>query len=204
MRFSAALLSLPFLACISGTPTNVGGEPSSADLISERQISNWAWSDIVQQRSPSDPENLRKRIVYNPRITYPTSETVWTAGSMAKVTWDASDLPKELSNSKGQLKLGYTPANGDGGENLSEGYLAKDFPLSDGKVSFTVPGNTKTRNDYIVVLFGDSGNASPKFTIQEEESATPIKTTEKLVEDKVAKDFFKEGLYGRDVAAASQ
>lgn len=43
--------------------------------------------------------------------------------------------------------------------------LANKFPLSAGTVSFTVPASLATRDDYIVVLFGDSGNASPHFKI---------------------------------------
>ncbi|KAK0526133.1 hypothetical protein OC835_005386 [Tilletia horrida] len=35
-----------------------------------------------------------------------------------------------------------------------------------GHVSFHLPANLPTRHDYIVVLFGDSGNASPLFTIR--------------------------------------
>lgn len=64
--------------------------------------------------------------------------------------------------------------------------LATGFPLIDGAVNITVPGDAATRDDYIVVrtytspfgpmrhalifilntVFGDSGNASPKFTIK--------------------------------------
>lgn len=30
----------------------------------------------------------------------------------------------------------------------------------------SIPSNLTTRNDYIIILFGDSGNISPDFTIQ--------------------------------------
>lgn len=49
---------------------------------------------------------------------------------------------------------------------LSPGWtLADKFPLTAGTVSFTVPADVKQRDDYIVVLLGDSGNASPHFKI---------------------------------------
>ena len=43
--------------------------------------------------------------------------------------------------------------------------LAEDFKMADGNVTFTVP-HVKERDDYVVVLMGDSGNHSPKFTIR--------------------------------------
>lgn len=42
--------------------------------------------------------------------------------------------------------------------------LATGFPITMGRAEITVPSVT-TRNSYILVLFGDSGNASPRFTI---------------------------------------
>lgn len=44
--------------------------------------------------------------------------------------------------------------------------LADKFPLTAGAVSFNLPKNLAARDDYIVVLFGDSGNASPHFSIK--------------------------------------
>lgn len=44
--------------------------------------------------------------------------------------------------------------------------LAAGFPLNSGSWNVTLPDNLATRSDYIVVVFGNSGNASPKFTIQ--------------------------------------
>jgi len=43
--------------------------------------------------------------------------------------------------------------------------LATDFDIRQGKVPITVP-SVKQGNNYIVVLFGDSGNRSPTFRIE--------------------------------------
>lgn len=49
---------------------------------------------------------------------------------------------------------------------LAEWTLADGFPLTSGSVNFVLPTDVAARDDYIVVLFGDSGNASPKFSIK--------------------------------------
>jgi hypothetical protein len=50
-----------------------------------------AWTDVVLQRSPADPElqqqKLAERIVYNPRILTPAGGESWTAGSQYSATW---------------------------------------------------------------------------------------------------------------------
>jgi hypothetical protein len=62
--------------------------------------------------------------------------------------------------------LGYLLSDGAGGENLDVDHpLAQDFPLDAGKVKFVVPP-VKPRHNYVIALFGDSGNISPKFTIE--------------------------------------
>jgi hypothetical protein len=50
--------------------------------------------------------------------------------------------------------------------------LAEGFRLRAGKQEITVP-SVPQRNDYIVVLMGDSGNQSPTFTIQPADGAPP-------------------------------
>lgn len=44
--------------------------------------------------------------------------------------------------------------------------LASGFPLNKGAQSVTLPSDLETKKTYIIVLMGDSGNASPKFLIQ--------------------------------------
>jgi len=112
------------------------------------------------------PVHLSKRDVWSPPITTPNKSTVWCIGSEVTATWDTSNAPAEITNPTGTLFLGHLNGDGSGGENLDVDHpLANGFPLSQGKVSFEVP-NVKPRNNYIVVLMGDSGNASQKFKIK--------------------------------------
>ncbi|TFY80914.1 hypothetical protein EWM64_g3099 [Hericium alpestre] len=104
---------------------------------------------------------LVKRIVVDPQITTPTASTVWTVGSSVTVTWDTTQIPSS-GNFTGQLILGF---NENESENLQlDNPLAQGFDLRAGKVDVTVP-DVAPKSDYIVVLMGDSGNASPEFTI---------------------------------------
>jgi len=102
-----------------------------------------------------------KRIVIDPPITSPNANTVWTPGNSELVTWDTSAIPS-TGNFTGMLVLGHQSA---GSENLDiERPLESGFSLRDGSVHVTCP-TVSPGNTYIVVLFGDSGNASPQFTI---------------------------------------
>ncbi|KAJ7147136.1 hypothetical protein C8R43DRAFT_542564 [Mycena crocata] len=103
---------------------------------------------------------LDTRTVYAPPITNPTSSSVWTVGKKETVTWDATGIPPGVT---GEIRLGYLEP-GNPSEHLSVA-LASGFNLTDEKVEVTVPA-VVTRTSYIVVLFGDSGNMSPEFTIQ--------------------------------------
>ncbi|KDQ62523.1 hypothetical protein JAAARDRAFT_701189 [Jaapia argillacea MUCL 33604] len=112
--------------------------------------------------SSPTPAAATELIVYSPPITSPTAGQIWPKGSIQTVTWDTSNIPSEKENSTGLLLLGYEQ---NGSENLNIAQpLASGFLLSTGSVQVTVP-NVVTRFDYIVVLFGDSGNTSPEFTI---------------------------------------
>ncbi|KIM56802.1 hypothetical protein SCLCIDRAFT_1220079 [Scleroderma citrinum Foug A] len=110
-----------------------------------------------------------ENIVFRPMITYPTAGITWAACSTQKATWETDNLPDELKNATGLLLLGHQTADS---ENLDiYNPLASQFPLNAGFVEFMVPCNATAMSDYIVVLFGDSGNASPQFTI------TPVPST---------------------------
>ncbi|PBK99774.1 hypothetical protein ARMGADRAFT_985691 [Armillaria gallica] len=96
------------------------------------------------------------RDVYSPPITSPDANTVWTVNTTQTVTWDTSNAPVNISNRasiwlrKGDYAFGPE--------------LAVDFDLRSGKQDVTVPWVVEG-DDYIIVLFGDSGNWSPEFTI---------------------------------------
>ncbi|KAI0314655.1 hypothetical protein OF83DRAFT_1135751 [Amylostereum chailletii] len=101
---------------------------------------------------------VQKRDVWDPKVLYPHTGTVWTLGATHNVTWDTSDAPANISNGaavylrKGDSTLIATP-------------LAQGFDLRAGRIEVTVPTNITTGDDYRIVLFGDSGNWGPLFTI---------------------------------------
>jgi len=102
---------------------------------------------------------LDSRTVFAPVITSPSAGTVWIVGKVETVTWNATGIPTGVT---GKIVLGFLTSES---ENLSKDDLASGFNLADGKVDITVP-SVATRTNYIIALFGDSGNISPKFTIQ--------------------------------------
>ncbi|KDQ62596.1 hypothetical protein JAAARDRAFT_189894 [Jaapia argillacea MUCL 33604] len=107
---------------------------------------------------------LRSRDIWDPPVTSPSAATIWNVGETQTITWDTSTKPSLVTSYVGQAVLGYLQ-DGDPGEHLMlDPPLASGFNLTDGKVQITVP-NVPPRSTYIVVLMGDSGNASPQFTI---------------------------------------
>lgn len=101
-----------------------------------------------------------RAVVYDPRITYPDSSAVWTAGRTELVKWDTTGVPTGYN---GSIHLGYLAMQS---EHIMPMPLANDLDLSIGRAMVSIPSNLTTRNDYIIILFGDSGNISPDFTIQ--------------------------------------
>ncbi|KAF8630011.1 hypothetical protein AX15_003160 [Amanita polypyramis BW_CC] len=107
---------------------------------------------------------LKERDVVAPPVTAPNATSTWSVGSVQTVVWDTSMLPpdNEITNKIGQVVLGHL---GGGGLNLMlDNPLASGFKITQGSINVVVP-NVPPRNDYIVVLFGDSGNTSPAFAI---------------------------------------
>ncbi|KAN0091166.1 hypothetical protein V8E55_004732 [Tylopilus felleus] len=99
-----------------------------------------------------------RRDVWVPPVISPDSNTVWTTGGTYTVSWNTSSQPSQVTNPLGRV---YLRING-----LTQSTpLAEDFPLASGQVNVTVPANTTPSNEWEVVLFGDSGNFSPAFTI---------------------------------------
>ncbi|KXN87620.1 hypothetical protein AN958_08401 [Leucoagaricus sp. SymC.cos] len=107
---------------------------------------------------------LAQRDVFNPHITNPRQGTVWIVGSQETVTWETDNIPpdSQLTNPNGRVILGFMENNS---LNLQLDHpLAENFKLRTGQVTITVP-DVPPREDYIIVLMGDSGNASPAFAI---------------------------------------
>lgn len=100
---------------------------------------------------------VMKRDVWVPTITSPTSESTWVVGKKFYVTWDTSSKPAQVTNPDGKVYLRQ-------GDATQSDPIATGFSLDDGQVEVTVPADT-TPGDYMVVLFGDSGNWSGEFPI---------------------------------------
>jgi hypothetical protein len=101
---------------------------------------------------------IQTRDVFVPQVLYPKSGTWWTVGQRHNVTWDISSPPAQITNPVGKIYLRKGQAT------LLEHTLASDFDITIGRTEITVP-DVLPGDDYAVVLFGDSGNFSPVFTI---------------------------------------
>ncbi|PPQ66210.1 hypothetical protein CVT26_011069 [Gymnopilus dilepis] len=104
------------------------------------------------QASPLALEARNKLDVFVPRIIKPDSNTVWTIGQEATVVWDTSDAPATISNGASVVLNDF-------------GVVAKGFDLKAGNVSFIVP--VVATGPHFITLFGDSGDYSPVFTVQD-------------------------------------
>lgn len=109
--------------------------------------------------SVATPATRSVQDVYVPQVTYPTEGVQWVIGDYYNVTWDTSNPPAQITNSQGLIVLAknYTLTG------LSAP-LAAGFSILDGTVQVQVP-NVTPGDDYQVVVFGDSGNYSPTFSI---------------------------------------
>ncbi|KAJ7085006.1 hypothetical protein C8R43DRAFT_1051636 [Mycena crocata] len=103
------------------------------------------------------PLTLETRDVFVPPVTYPHAGTVWSVGQRHNVTWDASNPPKQITNGIGRIMLRK-------GDLTTPVILQENFSILLGRIEVTVPWVLEG-NDYKIVLFGDSGNFSPNFTI---------------------------------------
>ncbi|GJE98438.1 hypothetical protein PsYK624_146680 [Phanerochaete sordida] len=94
-----------------------------------------------------------------PPVIEPHAGAVWVVGQYYNITWDNADPPVNITDQLGHAYLA------KGFEYNSDGpQLASNFPLLQGWVTVQVP-NVANGDDYSVVLFGDSANFGPEFTI---------------------------------------
>ncbi|KAG5716653.1 hypothetical protein E4T56_gene16388 [Termitomyces sp. T112] len=108
---------------------------------------------------------LTTRDVFSPHITSPNETTIWPVGTQQMVTWETDNIPpdSQLTDPNGIIVLGHLGPSG--GLNLDLDHpLAQGFKLRVGHAQVIVP-SVPPRDDYIIVLFGDSGNSSPTFAI---------------------------------------
>ncbi|PPQ71179.1 hypothetical protein CVT25_004819 [Psilocybe cyanescens] len=101
---------------------------------------------------------LVQRDVFVPPILDPHAGTVWTSGESRLVTWDTSNHPVNITNKLGSIFLRKD-------NRITPLILAQNFDILQGQVQVTVPLVVEA-DDYSLVLFGDSGNFSPNFTIK--------------------------------------
>ncbi|KAI0339004.1 hypothetical protein BDW22DRAFT_1362343 [Trametopsis cervina] len=95
-----------------------------------------------------------------PPILYPQAGTVWTVGQKHNVTWSLNNVPSQITNPNGKLVLA------KGGYLIGlDKPIAQNFSIALGRIEITVPDVQEPGNDYALVLFGNSGNSSPNFTI---------------------------------------
>jgi hypothetical protein len=102
-------------------------------------------------------QDMTKRDVFVPKVVYPRAGVVWSVGQRHNVTWDTSNAPTHISNGASVILRK--------GELATPLILAKGFDLRSGRVEVTVPW-VVPGDDYTLVLFGDSGNFSPTFSIK--------------------------------------
>jgi len=100
---------------------------------------------------------LEPRDVYVPPITKPIAGDIWIVGECYDVKWDTSNPPAQITNTLGEIDLRRN--------NITFLTLAKGFDIRLGTYKITVP-QVPDGDDYQIVLFGDSGNFSPYFTIE--------------------------------------
>ncbi|KAF7297717.1 hypothetical protein MKEN_01395100 [Mycena kentingensis (nom. inval.)] len=105
---------------------------------------------------PSDIFARKPLDVWAPTVLYPSEGAILTSGESCTLVWNATNPPAHISNGAFVLLR----RNGRSYPFV----LAKDFDLRAGSVTFPLP-EVFSGDDYSFVLFGDSGNFSPLFTI---------------------------------------
>ncbi|KAJ7095730.1 hypothetical protein B0H15DRAFT_68557 [Mycena belliarum] len=110
------------------------------------------------------PSHASRRDVYSPPIISPNGSTKWVKGTEVNVTWSTANMPSKITNPNGKIFLGHLEASSSNEHLDLEHPLAEGFDIRDGHRIITVP-TVSSREDYIIVLMGDSGNRSPVFTI---------------------------------------
>ncbi|RDB24855.1 hypothetical protein Hypma_007899 [Hypsizygus marmoreus] len=100
---------------------------------------------------------IEARDVFVPRILTPTDGEIWLVGQLHTITWNVTNAPAQITNPVGKIML----RKGNRTLNVT---LAENFDILSGITTVTVP-DVCPGHDYRVVLFGDSGNWGPEFSI---------------------------------------
>lgn len=103
--------------------------------------------------------SLVARDVFVPPVLTPNSDSVWKIGTNQTVTWDVSNPPKRITNSRASIVL------------VKDGRLDIDHPLATdldvlcGSAVVLVPETVAPGDNYQIIVFGDSGNTGEPFSI---------------------------------------
>lgn len=105
------------------------------------------------------PTAHEARDVWTPQLTKPAAGDVWESGKTYTVRWNTDDAPVNITGggNNGFILL-------RSGDLETPVILKYGIHLRDGHVRVKAP-DVFTANDYSLVLFGDSGNWGPQFTI---------------------------------------
>ncbi|GJE96868.1 hypothetical protein PsYK624_130750 [Phanerochaete sordida] len=114
----------------------------------------------LSQLAGAAPAAHEARDIWTPQMTYPANGTVWESGKTYTVRWETKDAPVNIT---GGGNTGFIILRS--GDYETPVILAHDIHLRDGHVKVKAP-DVFTANDYSLVLFGDSGNWGPQFTIK--------------------------------------
>ncbi|KAK7690383.1 hypothetical protein QCA50_007041 [Cerrena zonata] len=111
-----------------------------------------------------------------PPITKPDGSTTWKVGDTVQVTWDTSGLPPPANVTNPTAKIILGSLEGTDENLMFDTPLAQGFSIFAGTVSFSVP-DVPPKENYIVCLFGDSGNISPIFSITGGTASSAVSST---------------------------
>jgi len=114
---------------------------------------------LAVQASPLSFASRAAEDVFVPHINSPNGSTIWCIGQTETVEWETDNAPVNISNGAA-IYLSYP------GNFSSAILLAKGFNLRSGRHNVVVPANT-TPGQYQITLFGDSGDQSQTFSIQQ-------------------------------------
>ncbi|KIP06058.1 hypothetical protein PHLGIDRAFT_24778 [Phlebiopsis gigantea 11061_1 CR5-6] len=101
---------------------------------------------------------LQARDIWDPKMTYPTTGTVWTSGQPHTVTWETADAPP---SNTGEGKAHILLRSGDF---KTPAVLVHDMDLRVGQANVVV-SDVITGEDFSLILFGDSDNWGDTSTI---------------------------------------
>ncbi|TCD68167.1 hypothetical protein EIP91_011445 [Steccherinum ochraceum] len=112
--------------------------------------------------------------VVSPPITFPAGNDSFQAGQSITVRWNTSVIPQNCTPYTGFISLGYNygavnPINTSrtrmAPTDMPGNSLAPSVDIRTGSQQVTLPPNLTSRDDYVLLLWGDALNVTPFFLI---------------------------------------